>query len=206
MLESGACNNKRTVSLDAIEATVLHGIERQLDAPELLTEYVQEFHRAVADLRNTSQNRRTDLSKRLGEVEKAINAIVDAIAERQSSRALTERLADLERERDVIEATIKEAAPPPIALRPDAIQSYREKVKDLKAALSAADEENRTMAYEAIRELIDQVVIRSDGAYKPVEIDIYGRIQALFPKNETGPESMGVLVAGVGFEPTTFRL
>jgi site-specific DNA recombinase len=206
MLESGACDNKRTVSLDAIEATVLRGIERHLGAPELLTEYVQEFHRAVADLRDTSQDRRTELSKRLGEVEKAINAIVDAIAERQSSRALTQRLADLERERDAIEATIKEAAPPPIALRPDAIRSYREKVKDLKAALNAADEENRTMAYEAIRELIDQVVIRPDGAYKPVEIDIYGRIQSLSPKNETGLESMGVVVAGVGFEPTTFRL
>ena len=69
-------------------------------------------------------------------------------------------------------------------------------MKDLKAALNAADEENRTMAYEAIRELIDQVVIRPDGAYKPVEIDIYGRIQSLSPKNETGLESMGVVVAG----------
>jgi hypothetical protein len=39
-----------------------------------------------------------------------------------------------------------------------------------------------------------------------VEIDIYGRIQSLFPQNKTEPESMGVLVAGVGFEPTTFRL
>ena len=74
MLESGACDNKRTVSLDAIEATVLRGIERHLGAPELLTEYVQEFHRAVADLRDTSQDRRTELSKRLGEVEKAIHS------------------------------------------------------------------------------------------------------------------------------------
>ena len=72
--------------------------------------------------------------------------------------------------------------------------------------MNAADPENRTMAYEAIRELIDEVVIRPHGPYKPVEIDIYGRIQSLFPKNETNPESMGVLVAGVGFEPTTFRL
>ena len=55
------------------------------------------------------------------------------------------------------------------------------------------------MAYEAIRELIDEVVIRPHGPYKPVEIDIYGRIQSLFPKNETNPESMGVLVAGVRF-------
>jgi site-specific DNA recombinase len=196
LLESGACDNKRTVSLDAIEATVLHGIESHLCAPELVAEYVKEFHRAMTDLRDTSQGRRAELSKRLVEVEKAINAIVDAIAEGgRSSRALTQRLADLESERDVIETTIKEAVPPPIALRPDATETYREKVKDLKAALNAADQENRTMAYEAIRELIDEVVIRPHGPYKPVEIDIYGRIQSLFPKNETDPGSMGVLVA-----------
>jgi hypothetical protein len=63
--------------------------------------------------------------------------------------------------------------PPPIALRPDATETYREKVKDLKAALNAADQENRTMAYEVIRELIDEVVIRPHGPYKPVEIDLY---------------------------------
>jgi site-specific DNA recombinase len=79
-------------------------------------------------------------------------------------------------------------------------------VKDLKAALYAADEENRTMAYEAIRELLEVVAIRPSGPYKPVEIDIYGCIQSLFSQNKTGRQSMGVLVAGVGFEPTTFRL
>jgi site-specific DNA recombinase len=205
-VESGTCDNKRTVSLDAIEATVLHAIERHLGAPELLAQYVQEFHRALAELRDTAHDRRVELSKRLDEVEKSINAIVDVIANGQSSRALTERLADLESERDLIEAAIGEAVSPPIALHPDAAKSYREKVKDLKAALNAADEENRTTAYEAIRELLELVVIRPDGPYKPVEIDIYGRIQSLFPQNKTEPESMGVLVAGVGFEPTTFRL
>ena len=46
----------------------------------------------MADLRDTSQGRRAELSKRLVEVEKAINAIVDAIAEGgRSSRALTQR-------------------------------------------------------------------------------------------------------------------
>jgi site-specific DNA recombinase len=201
MVESGTCDNKRTVSLDAIEATVLHAIERHLGAPELLAEYVREFHRALAELRDTAHDRRVELSKRLDEIEKSINAIVDVIADGQSSRALTERLADLESKRDLLEAAIGEAVSPPIALHPDAAKSYREKVKDLKAALNAADEENRTMAYESIRELLEVVVIRPDGPYKPVEIDVYGRIQSLFPQNKTGLESMGALVAGGSQQP-----
>ena len=145
-VESGTCDNKRTVSLDAIEATVLHGIERHLGAPELLAEYVQEFHRALAELRDTAHDRRAALSKQLDEIEKSINAIVDVIADGgQSSRALTKRLAELERERDLIEAGVGEAVSPPIALHRDAAKSYREKVKDFKAALNASDDENRTM-------------------------------------------------------------
>jgi hypothetical protein len=154
---------------------------------------------------NTEEGRK-QLSKRLREVEQSIQTIVDLLLNGEPSRALRERLAELETEREAIEAVMAEIAAPPIRFQPGTGENYREKVKDLRAALGAADEENRAIAHGAIRELIDKVVIRSGGPNERVEIDIYGRIQSLFPKNETDTESMGVLVAGVGFEPTTFRL
>jgi hypothetical protein len=50
---------------------------------------------------------------------------------------------------------------------------------------------------------------RSKQAYKPVEIEIYGEIAALLRISERAAadplESRGVLVAGIGFEPMTFR-
>jgi site-specific DNA recombinase len=206
MIESGICENKRTVSLDNVEATVLHGIEIHLASPELVGEYIREFHRALIDLRDNTEEGRKQLSKRLREVEQSIQTIVDLLLNGEPSRALRERLAELETEREAIEAVMAEIAAPPIRFQPGTGENYREKVKDLRAALGAADEENRAIAHGAIRELIDKVVIRSGGPNERVEIDIYGRIQSLFPKNETDTESMGVLVAGVGFEPTTFRL
>jgi hypothetical protein len=65
---------------------------------------------------------------------------VDLLIEKPS-RALTERLAELETERNETEAALAEITAPPITLRPDAAATYREKARDLKAALEAADEE-----------------------------------------------------------------
>jgi site-specific DNA recombinase len=206
MIESGICENKRTVSLDTVEATVLQGIEVHLGSPELVAEYVREFHHAFAELRDTTEDQRKQLSKRLRETERSIHTVVDLLVKGKPSRALTERLAELETERDATELALAEVGAPPIMFKPDVAKNYLAKVKDLKDALAAADEENRAVAYTAIRELIDKVVIRTSGPGKRTEIDIYGRIQSLFPKNEADTESMGVLVAGVGFEPTTFRL
>jgi hypothetical protein len=163
MIESGFCKNKRTVSLDTVEATVLHGIEMHLASPELVAEYVQEFYHALAELRGATENQCKKLSKRLHEIEQSIQIIVDLVVRGKSSRALMERLAELETERDATEVAMAEAEiAAPITLKPDAADNYRAKVRDLKAALAAADAENRAIAYAAIRELIDKVVSLRD--------------------------------------------
>jgi site-specific DNA recombinase len=83
-------------------------------------------------------------------------------------------------------------------------------VRDLKSALASSDEDSRAAAHEAIREIVEKVVIHPQGPYKPVEIEIYGEIAALLRMSERAAadplESRGVLVAGIGFEPMTFRL
>lgn len=45
MKETGLCDNRRTIAREAIEALVLKGIEEHLAAPELVDEYVREYHR-----------------------------------------------------------------------------------------------------------------------------------------------------------------
>jgi site-specific DNA recombinase len=88
--------------------------------------------------------------------------------------------------------------------------AYRDKVKNLKKALADPDEDSRLAAHKAIREIVEKVVIHPRGAYKPVEIEIYGQLVALlriFEEVSAPPaQCRGVLVAGIGFEPMTFRL
>ncbi|MDH2351178.1 hypothetical protein QCM80_10910 [Bradyrhizobium sp. SSUT112] len=126
------------------------------------------------------------------------------------SRALSDRLAALEAERDEIEAEIAAVAPPAVEFHLNAANAYRDKVRNLKKALADSEEDSRLAAHEAIREIVEKVVIHPRGAYKPVEIEIYGQLAALLRISERAAadplESRGVLVAGIGFERKTSRL
>jgi site-specific DNA recombinase len=101
-------------------------------------------------------------------------------------------------------------AAPLVEFHPNAADSYRKKVQDLRAALAAADDENRLEAYRGIRDLVEKIVIKPTGPYKPIDLEIHGRLATLLRASTEGtiekPKSMGALVAGIGFEPMTFRL
>lgn len=58
MKETGLCDNRRSIGREAIERLVLKGIEEQLAAPELVAEYVREYHRASRELYSSTAHRR----------------------------------------------------------------------------------------------------------------------------------------------------
>jgi DNA invertase Pin-like site-specific DNA recombinase len=199
MRETGLCENRRTVAREAIEALVLKGIEENLAAPELIAEYVREYHRMSRELHSSTAHRRRDLEKRLGNVNGAISKAVDALLGEAPSRALRERLAALEAERDQIEADIAEVVPPAVEFHANAANAYRDKVRNLKKALAESDEDSRAAAHEAIREIVEKVVVHPRGRYKPVQIEIYGQLAALLRISERAAkplESREALVAG----------
>lgn len=109
---------------------------------------------------------------------------MDILLAETPSRALRDRLAALEAERDEIEAEIAAVAPPAVEFHPNAANAYRDKVRNLKRALAESDEDSRLAAHEAIREIVEKVVVHPRGAYKPVEIDIYGQLAALLRISE----------------------
>jgi site-specific DNA recombinase len=210
MVETGLCDNKRTVALDDIETRVIGGIEKHLASPDLIAEYVREYQRAWAKLRDSTGKRRAELQKQFADVQADIRIAVDVLLEKPS-RAVRERLDALEEQRDRLEGALAEVQSAPLVeFHPNAADSYRKKVQDLRAALAAADDENRQEAYRGIRDLVEKIVIKPTGPYKPVDLEIHGRMATLLRASieETieQPKSMGALVAGVGFEPTTFRL
>jgi site-specific DNA recombinase len=147
-----------------------------------------------------------DLARKKADQESIVDMLVQAKAHER--RPLLDRLGALELERNDIERELASLDESPIRLHPNAADMYRRKVADLKAALASADAENRAAAFQAIRDMVEVVLIHPTAPYRPVEIEIKGRIAALLqrPEEAAYPESKGALVAGVGFEPTTFRL
>src|SRR5690606_5600611 len=117
----------------------------------------------------------------------------------------------LEQRKKEVEAFLAEADEPPPLLHPSMAQLYRSRVQQLYDALQDEDEEKRTEAADIIRTLVEDIVLTPvDGK---VEIDVRGDLAGILTlsvqtKNPAGRagSSQVKMVAGVGFEPTTFRL
>jgi predicted Ser/Thr protein kinase len=76
---------------------------------------------------------------------------------------LRDRLAAQEAERDEIEAEIAAVAPPAVEFHPNAANDYRDKVRSLKKTLAEAEDDSRLAANEAIREIVEKVMIHRVG-------------------------------------------
>lgn len=137
---------------------------------------------------------------------------MDAIADGLRTPGLQKRLENMERRRAELEQEMASASAPPIRLHPNLSQIYRRKVERLQDALS--DPEIRDEAVEALRSLLEAVIIAPTEA--GLEIEIIGDIAHMIEMgiedkkkrpalNEKTVRSVKV-VAGVGFEPSTFRL
>ena len=117
-----------------------------------------------------------------------------------------------------LEARLSSAPPPAPILHPNLAQLYQRKVQNLHASLNNPD--CRTEAAEIIRSLVESIKVRNhdDG----LEIELVGEIANMIEAAQTANlkakaaseeaaslnnyRSSVKLVAGVGFEPTTFRL
>jgi site-specific DNA recombinase len=127
--------------------------------------------------------------------------------------------------RDALKARVAAADAPPALLHPEMSGLYRQKVIALAEALEHP--ETRTEASEALRGLIDAIVLTPDQGEPPsragensrfgeprLQIELKGNLAAMLGaaqnakrSPETGDLSLQVvMVAGAGFEPATFGL
>ena len=212
--ETGLCTNRRTLSLEAFEARVIDAIDEHLAAPELIADYVRQFHARLRELHNSEGQRRRAIEGELAGVTAAIEKVVDMLVAGTPTRALRDRLVALEGERERLEADLAAVpAPAMVELHPNAAERFRRQVADLKKTLASMDPARREKGLADLRKTVEKIVIYPTGAYKPIYFKIYGDAGRLLRLSEeaAAPEChdekfMRELVAGVGFEPTTFRL
>jgi site-specific DNA recombinase len=98
--------------------------------------------------------------------------------------------------------------PEVISIHPNLPELYRRKVSDLTSLLE--DETSKPEAMDIIRSLIERIDVHPGpkrGQSKLTLVGALAGILAFATNKNTAPEGgTFLLVAGVGFEPTTFRL
>ena len=196
-----------TQNRDQLEATVLDGLKHQLMQPELVTAFIDEFHREVNRQRAKQDGSRDRTARDLEKTQRDIRRVIEAIKAGVPGTAVMDEMAVLEARRVELLARLEGAPPPMPRLQPNLAELYRQKVINLAEALN--DEHSRLEAAECIRELIEEIRLEPDNG--KLRVELYGELAALINLANEHPrsEEAGVqitLVAGVGFEPTTFRL
>jgi site-specific DNA recombinase len=208
--ESGSCPNTHTYYVDAIERAVLSGLRAELRSPALLTEYVRAYHEERAKLAAGSAHRRIAAERRLGEIEREMERLVDAIAKGYGDPPiLGARINELKSERIQLAAEV--AAMPNsekvVSLHPGLLARYEQQVEELQVALAAGLEAGDEDGAAALRELIEAVKVERD-AERPggVRVTIIGRLNALLGEEHFPNGVCGKGVAGAGIEPATYGL
>ena len=124
---------------------------------------------------------------------------------RDELRSLEARKRDLER---ALGASNKDSS---VEVHPNIGELYAKKVGELPALLT--DDATRPQAMDIIRSLIDRIEVAEGAERGKPDVILIGALAAIlaFTQNDNAAlisENGGrvFLVAGVGFEPTTFRL
>ena len=189
-----ACSNTLSVRRSLVELRVLETVRADLSDPRIVAEVEKRVQKAMRTKRAPKNN-----TARVQELRQEVANLADAIAGGllKSSPALAQRLASAETELARLEVAPRAAAPTRIV--PRVAERFRAMVDRIDAALARDPEQSRAALQEAIG---PQIVLRPDesGAYLWAD---FGLEAAPLMAAAVGSE---LVVAGVGFEPTTFGL
>ncbi|MDO9526175.1 MAG: recombinase family protein [Gemmobacter sp.] len=208
----GTCEQRRSFRRHVLEEAVLSLLSTRLMQPEAVAHFV----RAMAEETNACNGKASaDRARHQSErttVARKVEGLYDAIADGLRTPGLKAKLEDLEARLASLDEALAAPAPSPIRLHPNLSELYRRKVAELAVTLS--DPDIRTQALETIRGLIERVTVRILDDQITLELD--GALSAMVGLAQGGtaksPLCSGLdvgsveVVAGVGFEPTTFRL
>ena len=176
--------------------------------PELVKEFIAEYHRELNRLNADAEQQTVRGRGELRKIEREIDRLVQAIKDGVQANRVKEEVETLEARRKVLECELQRAPEPAPRLHPNLAELYRQKVANLRDALN--DTGTRTDAANIIRDLVEEIRLHPDKDVLKIElVGDLARILSFANENprRKGPSGVQVtLVAGVGFEPTTFRL
>jgi site-specific DNA recombinase len=197
-----ACANDLRLDRDLIEDGLLDGIRTHLLSPEALAEFRRRVVKRIAD----EQRQKAPDGKRMAELEMQVGNLADAVMSGalKSSPALASRLAEAESE---LEALRRQAIPREVVkldrVIPRIDDAFRELVRDLPNAAKRDIDRSRATVRQYAGNAIQ---VKSDGKTVRFMSESKRLEQSLMIAACGAAQSYTSVVAGVGFEPTTFGL
>ena len=173
----GTCTNSRTIKRQVVEERLLSGLKDKLIDPQIVRDMIREMQ-AEANRKEREKRLSYDHDvKLLADVKKKIKGIVTIVEDGGSRPALLDRLDELERQKTELKERLKEQPSELPALHPGIADIYRDKVANLMDALNQPKASQ--VAGEAIRSLIDKVILTPGEQRGEMQITLHGELDAI---------------------------
>ena len=222
------CTNIRVIKQRDLEAMVLNALAHHLMEPEAVAAFCDAYAEERNRLAAAASQGRDTLERELGSVKRDHAKLVDAIIAGVPPEQVKDRMNALDARRKEIEERLAHGdQPTPVRFHPTMSATYRDRIGSLIQNLG--DLEGADEARDAIRSLVEKVVLTPDPNGTGLTVDLHGALAALLrlatglPAHrakgggqmqkapDVGSEAFDiveelVLVAGAGFEPAAFRL
>jgi site-specific DNA recombinase len=213
----GTCNNRTTLRRDALEETVFDGLSKRLMDPELFEVFCKRYTARMNDL--TAEHNATLIRERkeLSNIDKELDKLIQAIIDGVPGSHLKDKIAALEGRKEALAIKLKASDEKPVLLHTGMADLYRKQVTNMIPLLT--QDKHRARTTEIIRGLVEEIiltpVIDELTGKNTLSVSIKGHLAGILsmalnankPLDESDLRVESVnLVAGVGFEPTTFRL
>jgi site-specific DNA recombinase len=195
-------------------STVLDLLRDRLMQPEAVAAFIKAYATEANTLLGGAAADRGRLHSERATLVRKLDGLYDAIADGLRTPGLKGKLEEIEARVAQVDQELEAPEPSQVRFHPNLSELYRHKVVELAATLS--DPDIRTQAIETIRSLIETVTVSIDE--EQVCLEFEGAIAKMIgvAQNAKSPLCSGLsvdiinrsvqVVAGVGFEPTTFRL
>ena len=198
--DQGRCDNHLTIRRDEVEARVLRALQDKLLRQDLFEEFCDEFTREMNRLRMEHRATLSAAEREIERIELRRKKLVESIMDGVPASEVRDELNANATRREELRAKLAAADEPPPLLHPGMADLYRQKVTALAEALEQP--ETRTEASEALRGLIDAIVLTPNQG--ELQIELKGNLAAMLSaatnakrSPETGDLSLQVvLVAG----------
>ena len=177
---SKTCDNNRTYYLDDIEQTVLSGLRKHLVDPSAIRFFLQTYHAERKRLIADANSVKPQLEKKLGDIDRQISRLTDAmIASDAPVTQFTSKISELNTEKQRVESQLQDLLKPTttVSLHPAAQERYLSVVENLAAEIRGGGPQ-AGMA-EAVRDLIESVVVERTKPGEPIRLKVNGRLAAL---------------------------
>ena len=213
-MTTDTCDNNKTILIADIENRVLEGLKASLREPEAVAAYVKNYHHEMKALRRQQSSERSAIECEIRDNAKKMASILTDIEDGLATREMKLRNVELSERNIELEAELGTSEPTNIVvMHPNLPEQYQQRISELQISLHSDDDGERVQAIHIIQSMLDEIVLyppTSNDESAGIGIEIAGDLAAVMhlaahqgriPKDAT----LG-MVAGVGFEPTTFRL